>query len=210
MTARTLVAAALVLFLAWAGLGVAAVHGMTRGFDETLLHAAAGWRAAHPWLAETMRDFSGLGTFAVLSTLTLMVAGWLALTQRRAGAAVLVLSVLAARASVGALKAVFGRVRPDPALAYLHQDGLAYPSIHASMSAVVFLGVGALLAQQQPTPRGRAWVLGSGAVLALVIGCSRVVLGVHWATDVLGGWAFGAAWAAVAYALARRARFSGD
>lgn len=206
MTPRTLAAVALGLLVAWAGLGFAAVRGMTRGFDETLLHAALAWRSAYPWLGETMRDFSGLGSFAVLSACTFMVAGWLALMKRRTGAFALVLSLLAARVTVGALKELFGRGRPDPAFAYLQPGGLAYPSIHASMSALVFLSIGALLSQQA-TGRARPWVFGSCVALAFIVGSSRVVLGVHWATDVLGGWAFGGAWAAAACALALRRRF---
>jgi undecaprenyl-diphosphatase len=204
MTSRTLAASVAALLLVWASLGIAAVHGMTRGFDEALLHAALAWRTAHPWLGETMRDFSGLGSLAVLSMFTLIAAGWLVLAQRRASAVLLVLSVLTARMSLGALKAVFGRMRPDAAFAYLQQEGLAYPSIHASMSALVFLSIGALLAQQAPG-RARPWLLGSCALLAFIVGCSRVVLGVHWATDVMGGWAFGTAWAVAAFALAPRA-----
>jgi len=182
------------LLLAFAGLGIAAARGLTAGFDEAVLHAALALRSADPWLGETMRDFSGLGSLAVLSLCTLIAAGWLLLTRRRAGAVVLVLSVPTARVTVGALKGVFGRVRPDPAFAFLPQDGLAYPSIHACMSAFVFLSIGALLTQPAGG-RARGWLLGSCGVLAFIVGCSRVVLGVHWATDVLAGWALGAAWA---------------
>jgi undecaprenyl-diphosphatase len=76
------------------------------------------------------------------------------------------------------------------------------------MSAIAFLTMGALIAATQRRHRERIYILLIAALLTLLVGLSRVALGVHWATDVMGGWAFGAAWAVlwlqVARLLARR------
>jgi undecaprenyl-diphosphatase len=104
-------------------------------------------------------------------------------------------SVIAAALLIDVLKAVFGRLRPDAAYADFLATGLSFPSGHSSMSAIVFLTVGALLASKRSRLAERRYILATTFMMTFLIGLSRVALGVHWATDVLGGWAFGAAWA---------------
>jgi len=70
------------------------------------------------------------------------------------------------------------------------------------LSAIVYLTIGALLARAHDKPRVKALVLGYAIALTVLIGASRVYLGVHWPTDVLAGWALGAAWAALWWLLA--------
>ena len=71
------------------------------------------------------------------------------------------------------------------------------------MSAIVFLTLGALIASTRSRVPERLYILAAAALLAFLVGISRVMLGVHWATDVLGGWAFGTAWAVTWLLLAR-------
>ena len=72
---------------------------------------------------------------------------------------------------------------------------LSFPSSHAMMSAVVYLTLGALLSRTQARPAMRVYILSCAVLLALIVGISRIYLGVHWPTDVLAGWAVGACWA---------------
>jgi len=63
------------------------------------------------------------------------------------------------------------------------------------MSAIIFLTAGTLLASTRSRRWERAYILLVSALLAMLVGVSRVGMSVHWATDVLSGWAFGVAWA---------------
>jgi len=188
-----MLAALLAAGFAW--LGSEVVEGDTRGFDLYVLHTAAALRLAHPWLGEVMRDFSGLGSTAVLTLFVLLAVGYLALLSARVAAALVAASALMGAVLLSLLKAGFGRLRPDPALAEIVATGWSFPSGHATMSAVVFLTMGALVATTHPKRSERAYILSAATLLTALVGLSRVALGVHWATDVLAGWAFGSAWA---------------
>jgi undecaprenyl-diphosphatase len=179
-------------------------EGGTRGFDTALLHAAQTLRAGHPWFAEVMRDLSGLGSSVVLAVFTVAACGYLLLIGARTMAALVALSVGSAALLVSLLKPVFGRLRPGAVFAEFLASGLSFPSGHASMSAVVFLTFGALLASRRGRLGERCYIMGAAAGLTLLVGLSRIALGVHWATDVLGGWAFGTAWALLWLLVARR------
>lgn len=104
------------------------------------------------------------------------------------------------------LKLLFGRERPDTALAAFPVSGLSFPSGHSSMAAVVFMSIGLLVAGTRPRHTERLYIIFVAGLLAVLVGVSRVVLGVHYATDVLGGWAFGSAWA-IGWLLLGRAMF---
>ncbi len=194
--------ALLAAFAALAGLVVA---GDTHALDTALLHGAQSLRAAHPWFAHAMRDVSALGSTAVLTLVVVLASGYLALAGRPRLGAVVALSAIGGATGVSVLKATIGRLRPDGRLAESVVEGLSFPSGHATMSAAIYLTLGALLASTRARRRERAWLLGAAAAIAALVGTSRVVLGVHWATDVLGGWAFGAAWAIAWLLLARAA-----
>ena len=185
----------LVLAIGFAVLGSEIREGETQGFDMALLRQAMPFRAAHPAFSAAMRDLSGVGSTTVLTFLTVATCGYLFLTRRRISALLVALSIGSAALLVGTLKAFFGRARPDASYAEWVQHGLSFPSGHASMSAVVFLTLGALVAGTHARVVERLYILAVSAVLAVLVGVSRIALGVHWATDVLGGWAFGTAWA---------------
>jgi undecaprenyl-diphosphatase len=191
--------------LAWAFIGISSemVEGDTRGFDTALLRAAQSSRVHWPWLGGVMRDLSGLGSSAVLTLFTLFSVGYLLLARARLTAALVAAAVVAGSAGVSLLKESFGRLRPDAAFAELVAPGLSFPSGHAGNSAIVFLTLGALLASTRNRRIERMYILAVASIMTLLVGLSRIALGVHWATDVLAGWAFGAAWALVWLLFAR-------
>ncbi|WP_310383492.1 phosphatase PAP2 family protein [Roseateles sp.] len=194
---------AVLLLLAFVVGGAEVMEGDTRSFDVYLLQRAQSLRAGHPWLAAIMRDFSALGSTAVMTLFTLISVGYLTLVSARVTALLVATSVCTGAVFVQILKAAFGRLRPEAGFADLVATGLSFPSGHTSMSAIVFLTLGALIASTRSRVPERLYVLAAAALLALLVGVSRVLLGVHWATDVLGGWAFGAAWAMAWLLLAR-------
>ena len=185
---------------AFAELADAVVEGDTRAFDEFILFGLRS--AADPsdplgprWFEEMMRDFTALGGIGVLAIVTLAAAGFLVLTGKRHAAAAVGVAIVGGLLLSNMLKWGFARPRPD-----LVPHGQAvytqsFPSSHAMLSAVVYLTLGALLARTQPRRRAKLYFLAVAAVLTVLVGVSRVYLGVHWPTDVLAGWTVGAGWA---------------
>lgn len=149
-----------------------------------------------PWWVETMMaDFTALGSVAVLTLVGLAAASHL-LVLRKWGHALLVsVSVAGGMLLSHAVKLLVGRPRPDLVPHAVETLTASFPSGHATMSAAVYLTLGALIASLQPTRRGRLHVMAVAALLTVLVGTSRVYLGVHWPSDVLAGWALGTAWA---------------
>jgi undecaprenyl-diphosphatase len=199
---KLLLVLALAAFALWMFVEVAEemLEGDTRVIDERLLMVFRN--AADPalplgpaWVREVMRDITALGSTFVLLLVTLASIGFLALTKNRHAALLVLIAVLGGMLLSTLLKAGFDRARPDLVLHTMTVYSASFPSGHAMMSAVVYLTLGALLAATQQSTRLKLYILGLGVFLTLIVGVSRVYLGVHWPTDVLAGWALGASWA---------------
>jgi undecaprenyl-diphosphatase len=154
------------------------------------------------WLTGVGRDFTALGSIGVLSFITLTVGAFLSLQGRWQMALYVVGAVATGMLLSWALKLGFDRARPDlvPHATVVYSPG--FPSGHALLSAVVYLTLAALLAPIQPRRRQRIFLVTTAALLTLLIGTTRVFLGVHWPSDVAAGWAAGATWASACQLLA--------
>jgi undecaprenyl-diphosphatase len=178
-------------------------EGDLRQVDRTLLllfRDAAGNPLGPPWLEEAMRDLTALGSTIVLTIIVLATAGYLALAGKRR-AAVFVLVAIAGGVALGfASKAGFERPRPELVTRAARVFSSSFPSAHSMMSAIVYLTLGTLLARVQPIRALKIYLIALAILLSLVVGISRVYLGVHWPSDVLAGWALGASWAMLCWA----------
>jgi undecaprenyl-diphosphatase len=195
-------------------------EGTTQALDERLLLALRtnpqdlGDPFGPPWVEEMMRDITALGGFAILTLLTSGVFIFLLLQGKPHAALFLVVVVVGGALLSTTLKGAFDRPRPDLVPHGSYVQNASFPSGHSMLSAAVYLTLGALLARLQSGRALKLYVLGIAVLLTVLVGISRVYLGVHWPTDVLAGWAVGAAWAAgcllVARWLQRRGHVEGD
>ncbi len=181
--------------------------GETRALDTAILLALrnpadTGQAIGPSWMGEIMRDITALGGSAVLALLALSVMGYLALLRRYDLVILVFVSVAGAMLLNFLLKLGFDRPRPDlvPHLTDVYQT--SFPSGHSMSSAATYLTLGALLARVQPRRQLKIYFLALSIFLMLIVGFSRVYLGVHWPTDVLAGWAAGAMWALVCWVVA--------
>jgi len=183
-------------------------EGQTRAVDTAILLALRNPQdPADPigprWVEELFRDFTALGGVGVIVFITLGVAGYLALLRKHRALLLLTVAVAGGLLINTALKLGFDRPRPDlvPHGAYVYTA--SFPSGHAMLATATYLTLGALLARVLPDRRTKFFVLTIAIVLCLVIGFSRIYLGVHWPSDVAAGWMVGAAWALLWWLVAR-------
>ena len=218
MTLVVLMLAAGVI-VAFLELADAVGEGDTRAFDEWLLLALRSpGDPADPigpkWFEEMMRDFTALGSTAVLTLIVLAIAGFLAMTGKGHSSLFVIASVVGGVLISHTTKWAYGRPRPDLVPHGAEVYSASFPSGHAMMSAVVYLTLGALLARTQPDARIKVYLLSTAIFMTVLVGVSRVYLGVHWPSDVLAGWALGAGWALVCWVvmswLQRRGEVEGE
>lgn len=217
LKAGTVVALIAAAFAAWLFLEIAdeVAEGETRRFDERVLLALreSGDRddpVGPAWVEEMARDVTGLGGMTSLTFATLAVAGFFLLQRKWHLAIYVALAVTTGTILSSFLKAGFDRPRPDLVAHGQVVYTASFPSGHSMLSAVAFLTLGALLAGAQKDRAMRIYVLSLAAILTIAVGISRVYLGVHWPTDVLGGWAAGTGWALLCWAISRHLRAHGQ
>lgn len=181
-------------------------EGDARWFDESVLLALRTSDPADPigphWVEASVMDITALGGFTVLALVTLLAVGYLLTLKRWADAALLLAATVGGTAISEGLKMGFNRPRPDLVAHVVETTSMSFPSGHAMLSAVTYLTLGALIARTQDRTSLHGYVLGAAVLLTVLIGVSRIYLGVHWPTDVLAGWCLGAAWALLCWTVA--------
>ena len=184
------------------------LKGDTQEFDEWAVNALRNRddlsRARGPdWLAGSVRDVTALGSIAVIGLLSLIALGFAALRGNTRLALLILGAALGGFILNSALKGLFDR--PRPRLPHVSSvTSRSFPSGHAMVSATVYLSLAAVLATREKRRILKAYILGVGLLFTVLVGLSRVYLGMHYPTDVLAGWLAGLVWA-VLCALATRA-----
>jgi undecaprenyl-diphosphatase len=193
-------------------------EGKTQSFDEWAVRALREpGKPAVPrgplWLPDVARDITSLGSYAVLTLVTSGVAVFLLLQGKRAAMWLVLIATIGGALMSSWLKMFFARERPDVPHS-IHIVSASFPSGHAMVSAVVYLSLAVLLARVEQNRLTKVYSLCMGMLLTLLVGISRIYLGVHYPTDVLAGWTAGLLWALlcwlVAWHLQRRGKLKDD
>ena len=214
---RTLVPIILIAAAAWAFIAILdeVSEGDTRAIDQAIILAfRVPGDPADPigpsWLEESVRDVTALGSAPTLVIAVLAVAGFLALAKAWRVAIFTLVACGVGLVLSSVLKYAIDRPRPELVPHGNQIYTSSFPSGHSMMSAVVFLTLAALVARVVEKKRLKGYTLGVAIVLTLLVGVSRIYLGVHWPSDVLAGWSAGAAWALGCWLVARWVGLGGD
>ena len=160
------------------------------------------------WSGEVARDITALGGATVVILMTCLVVGYLLLRRAYGATLLVVVAITGGYILSNTLKTLFARPRPSVVPHLSEVVSASFPSGHSMVSSVVYLTLGVLLARTVARRVERIYFIVASILLTVLIGLSRVYLGVHYPTDVLAGWSAGMAWALlcwmVAYWLQRR------
>jgi membrane-associated phospholipid phosphatase len=164
-----------------------------RGAVDRSIYEAL-YAGGKPALIAAARLFTALGEPTVLIAAGLVLAAWLWWRKRGRLALALLAVVLIGRGLTEVQKYWVARARPElePHLVVVKTS--SFPSGHAASSMIFYLTIALALA---PSGRSRFACAAGAILLSLLIGTSRVMLGVHWPSDVIGGWSFGLLWVSV-------------
>lgn len=191
-------------------LTLAVVAGRDFGFDRRIILMLR--RPGDPavplgpaWLQEAVRDMTAFGSMTGLGLIAIVAMLTLWLCRFRHLATGLATSILGAVVVSTLLKEVIGRARPDIVEPVARTFTASFPSGHAFLAAVTYLCIAGFVGLASGREDIRRLSVTLAWVMLLLVGLSRIYLGVHWPTDVLGGWALGVAWSSIAVAyLGRR------
>ena len=197
-----------VLIALFVGIASEMLEGETRLFDEQLVlafrSAADPSRLAGPaWATEIARDFTAMGGSGVITLVVAAVSGFLFLTRKRHALIAILLATGGGVTISFVLKGHFARPRPElvPHLSIVSSS--SFPSGHSTIAAVVYLTLAAMLVRLVQKRTLKAYIVFVAGVVVFAVGASRVLLGVHYPTDVAAGWAVGVAWAIACSGLMR-------
>lgn len=153
---------------------------------------------------EVARDLTALGGLTVLTMVSLVAFGVAAFSNRKKLGFYALGAVVLGTALTSLLKKGYNRPRPELVEHAVWVSNMSFPSGHSMMSAIVYLTLGILLARTQARTSVRVFIMAVAVTITVLVGISRIYLGVHWPTDVLAGWAVGVSWAVLFWLLAMK------
>ena len=155
------------------------------------------------WLPQAAKDITALGSGTNLTIATGILVGFLCLNRRFRATGFLLSSVGSGLLLCQSLKGFFARRRPTVVPHLAHFDPASFPSGHSMGAALVYLTSGSIISRQVTGSLAKTYFLSMALVLAVIVGVSRVYLGVHYPSDVLAGWAAGSLWSSACAQAAR-------
>ncbi|MDZ4832554.1 MAG: phosphatase PAP2 family protein [Candidatus Melainabacteria bacterium] len=180
------------------------LEGDTTQFDNAILLALR--HADNPsipigpdWLLPVVKDITALGGAAIVSLVVLATSGYFMLKHKFHMIFFLLVSAGGGAVAMEVLKTFFNRPRPSIVPHLTAATHASFPSGHSMFSAIVYLTIAAILAKTTKSYRLKVYYVSVGLFLTMLVGFSRIYLGVHYPTDVLAGWCAGAVWAAFTY-----------
>ena len=185
------------------------MEGDTQAFDAAIVRGLR--KATDPakpvgpaWVEGVLFDITALGSPVVLGLVVLIITGSLVLQGRYRTAMIVLAASVGGELINESLKVLFERPRPDVVPHLRTVTTLSFPSGHAMQSAVIYLTLGALSMRVVEGRLTKIYCMATAMFLTFIVGLSRVFLGVHYPTDVLGGWILGFLWAALTFLATRR------
>ena len=201
-----------VCLLLWGFLSLASevMEGDTTSLDTKILVALR--KADDPsrpigpsWIEDSLLDITAIGGPTVLWLVVLSVVGFLLLQTRYHTAVVVAVTATTGDLLNFALKNLFLRPRPDIVPHLRAVSGtMSFPSGHAMESAIIYLTLGAMLMRLAERRVTKIYCISMAIFVTLLVGTSRVYLGVHYPSDVVAGWMFGFLWASVCWLVSQR------
>ncbi|MCY7339276.1 MAG: phosphatase PAP2 family protein [Sphingomonas bacterium] len=195
-----IIGGALIACLLAVAIGAGLIGGAGFAPDVEAISQLQAWRSQSPSLTSLVIALTQFGSAYVTIGAGLLAAGWLALKRDRARAMVLAGAVIGERLMIDGLKLVIERARPALDAHPVMTNSSSFPSGHAGNTMAGFLSIALIAAP--PAWRRSAVVV--AAALSVAIGLTRPYLGVHWPSDVVGGWSLGIVIALLAWRIAER------
>ncbi len=198
----------LLLLLAVTKLASEVLEGETLQFDRAILLGLRdpldlGRPKGPRWMLSAALDITALGSATVLGLAVVSVAGFLFLQGLWRRALIVIGASLGGWFLNGALKQLFQRARPDVVPHLREAMSLSFPSGHALQSAAVYLTLGVLMMRFAHRRITKIYCVAVAGIATVLVGASRVYIGVHYPTDVIAGWLIGLSWALLCWLFER-------
>jgi undecaprenyl-diphosphatase len=159
------------------------------------------------WLVDFMQDVSSLGSVTVVIIITVLTSGLLILKREYRSLKVILIAVIAGGTIDLLMKVVISRQRPQLVTHLAPIDSFSFPSGHSAMSAIIYLSLLSIIFTLDLKRSIKIYFLFSAVILIFLVGISRIYLGVHYPSDVLGGWMLGLSWSSISNLLVQKSKY---
>ncbi len=153
------------------------------------------------WLLGFFKDVTSLGSVVVVVIISVLTAAYLIVKKKYLLLRIYLLIVLGGGLSDLLFKEIFARQRPTIVPHLVDAENFSFPSGHAAMSVVIYVSLALIMTYSQINMKLKLYIISAACFLALLVGFSRIYLGVHYPTDVLAGWLLGMFWVLLGWLL---------